>query len=172
MKNRSPQPASTNLPDRKSRKNHIGCGPSIEAPILCPIPLVPQIRIISGKAPNGSRATESRRASRRSSDRLYPGILGNAPPATPTMTSSLTEEAPVSVEVGGVDGVGGGVVVVVGGAAFYRVDLEEPAQGGDHHSGAHLDRDQRAKVFGRPLVLTEPPVVQTTLRVDGIGVSV
>jgi hypothetical protein len=88
------------------------------------------------------------------------------------MTSSLTEEAPVSVEVGGVDGVGGGVVVVVGGAAFYRVDLEEPAQGGDHHSGAHLDRDQRAKVFGRPLVLTEPPVVQTTLRVDGIGVSV
>ena len=49
-------------------------------------------------------------------------------------------------EVEAIDGVGG-VVVAVGDSAFDGVDFEEPAEGGDVLSCAHLDGRDRAVVF-------------------------
>ena len=53
----------------------------------------------------------------------------------------------VAVEVGVVDGVGAHIVVVVGGAAFDGVDLEEATQRWQVLAGAHFDGGDGAGVF-------------------------
>jgi hypothetical protein len=75
-----------------------------------------------------------------------PGI---SPPAA-------LNEAPASVEVEAVDGVLVGVVVVVGAAAWDRVDLEEPAEHGGVEADAH--EGEAGEVVGLALLGPEPPI--------------
>lgn len=140
--------ATENMPDR-----------AFAAVVRCP---VGGTEPGSGQCPDADRATYTGRAHADGTD-----DDADRDTPDPWVVECLAAEVrrflepgpPLAVEVRFVHGVGDDVVVVVGGAAFDGVDRQESAEYRALGAGAHLDQSERAGMFEKPLVLSEPAVV-------------
>jgi hypothetical protein len=80
---------------------------------------------------------------------------------------AATKQAAFAIQIKIADGISVGVVVGVVAAAFDRVDLEEPPEGGDVLACAHFDGGDGRRVLVGALVLSEPAVVEAAVAVVG-----